>query len=298
MIHLTEFVETERDIDENAKHPHWSVAIDEKTIKGMWVSADGSHTETIDLQENYNDAYSFDVLAVKDSSSFTGKNAAYMIRTEQTMLSPSATVSKEDAAFISRTLLHELGGDTTGATDFISYMKQDNQRKFGDYKNTLANMIGSNYSYEGETFNWSNEMHGTCVYNSKGIVDFYFSQYYYNGGAHGINGSSYICIDVKEKKVWHLHDVLALDTPKLSSLLETAARKTFALKPTDTLSLTLSVDTIPVTGSIIISDCGITFHYDPYEIACYAMGDVSLYLSYAQLGEMLKPEFKKRMNLK
>jgi Protein of unknown function (DUF3298) len=297
MIHLTELVETEREIDENSKHPHWAIAIDEKTIKGNWISADGKHTETIDLHEDYDDAYSFDVLARKDSAAFTGKKASYMIRTEQTMLAPSATVSKDHAAFITRTLLHELGGDTTRANDFITYMKQDNQHKFVDYKNDLTEMLNANASFEGESYNWYSEMHGICVYNSKGIVDFYFSRYYYNGGAHGINGSTYICLDVKEKKVWRLQDILAVDTPKLSAMLEAEARKAFALKPTDTLSYTLSVDTIPVTGSIIISDRGITFHYDPYEIACYAMGDVSLYLSYTQLGEMLKPEFKKRMGL-
>jgi hypothetical protein len=297
MIHLTEFIETERDVDENPKHPHWAIAIDEKTIKGNWLSADGKHTETIDLRENYDDAYSFDVLAIKDSAAFTGRKAAYKIRTEQTMLTPSSAVSKEDAAFINHTLLHELGGDTTGAGDFITYMKQDNQRKFAEYKSTLTEMISTNVSFEGETDNWFSEMNGICVYNSKGIVDFYFSRYYYNGGAHGINGSTYICLDVKEKKVWRLQDVLAVDIPKISALLEAEARKQFALKPTDTLSFTLSVDTSPVTGSIIISDRGITFHYDPYDIACYAMGDVSLYLSYTQLGEMLKPEFKKRMGL-
>ncbi len=298
MIHLTEFVETERYIDENAKHPHWSVAIDEKTIKGMWSSADGSHTETIDLQENYDDAYSFDVLALKDSASANGKRATYKILSEQTMLSPAASVGRQDAEFITRTLLHELGGDTIGAGTLNSYLKQSNQSMFADHKNGITEMVNANDTFEGESWNWFYDMHNTCVYNSRGFVGFYFSTYYYCGGAHGINGSRCICVDVKEKKTWHLQDVLAVDTPKLSSLLEGAARKSFKLKPTDTLSLTLSVDTIPVTGSIMISDCGITFHYGPYEIACYAMGDISLYLPYTELGEMLRPEFKKRMNLK
>lgn len=297
MIHLTELVSTERDTGENTKHPHWAIAIDEKTIKGNWISADGTHTETIDLHENYDDAYSFDVLSLKDSTAFKGKKATYIIRTEQTILVPSATANKDDAAFITSTLLHELGGDSIGARDLITYMKHDNQRKFADYKSTLTEMMKTNDSFEGESDNWFSDMHSACVYNSKGIVDFYFSSYYFCGGAHGIDGSICICLDVKEKKVWRLQDVLTVDTPKLSALLEAEVRKQFALKPTDTLSFTLSVDTIPVTGSIIISARGITFHYDPYDIACYAMGDVSLYLSYTQLGDMLKPEFKKRMGL-
>ena len=79
-------------------------------------------------------------------------------------------------------------------------------------------------------------------------------------------------------------------------MLETLVRKKFDMKPEDSLSSRLLVDTIPFTENFIISETGITFFYNAYEIASYADGDSDYYLSYSQLGDMLKPEFRARMN--
>jgi hypothetical protein len=106
-----------------------------------------------------------------------------------------------------------------------------------------------------------------------------------------------VCADVAGRKVLHLPDVVVVDTPRLRAMLEQAARKSFRIKPADALSTRLLVDTIPMPANFSISDRGITFHYNPYEVAAFIEGDVSFYFSYAQLGNLLTPYMKQRMGV-
>ena len=54
---------------------------------------------------------------------------------------------------------------------------------------------------------------------------------------------------------------------------------------------------MPLTANFTISDSGLVFCYNPYEIAGFVYGQIELFLAYKEIGDMLKPEFRKRMNL-
>jgi hypothetical protein len=296
-IHLSEYVQTIRDPEGSKKYPEWVITIDTAGIEGKWHSADQKTTGDILLRENYDGAYPFDVITGADSVTFKGKGGVYRMKEEHTMLIPSAKMNSGDAAFITQALLHELGGDTLGAKDFEGYIRTVNGPRFASYKATLEELEKDSDTAEQWSNNWESDASNLCVYNDKGLVVFNFNQYDYSGGAHGNNWSRYICLDVKERKAWRLADILDADGRKLSAMLEEEARVNFGIKPGEPLNDQLLVDTIPLTDNIIISDLGLTFHYNAYEVACYAEGEVSFFLSYAMLKEMLKPEFKTRMGL-
>ncbi|MCD6013382.1 MAG: hypothetical protein K0Q79_3244 [Flavipsychrobacter sp.] len=297
-LHLTEYVQTERDVDEDKKYPQWEITIDKSGIKGKWYSGDRKAVQEIILHENYDDAYRFDVITASDSASFKGNKDEYWIRAEHMMLIPSGKMNKEEAAFITCTLLHELEGDSLGANDFYSFIQAANNTRFAEYKKLLANDIKAyDGADENASYNWESDMSSLCVYNDKGLVVFNINEYAYTGGAHGNTFGAYICLDVREKKVWRLEDIVTVDSAKLSAMLEAAVRKTFKIKPGEPLNEHLLVDTIPVTGNVIVSDAGLTFFYNQYEIASYANGQLAFFLSYTQLSDMLRPEFKKRVGL-
>lgn len=296
-IHLTEYIQTIRDPGGNKKYPEWVISIDTTGIKGKWHGADHKTIGDIVLRENYDSAYRFDVMTGADSVVFKGKGGVYRMKEEHTMLIPSGEMNNGDAAFITQALLHELGGDTLGAKDFEGYIRAINGPRFENYKSTLAELEEGSDTAEQWNNNWETDISNLCVYNDKGMAVFNFNQYDYSGGAHGNNWSRYICIDVKERKVLRMADILDADGRKLSAMLEKEARANFGIKPGDPLNEQLLVDTIPVTDNIIISGLGLTFHYNAYEVACYAEGEVSFFLPYAMLKDMLKPEFKKRMGL-
>ncbi len=296
-LHLTEYVQTERDVDEEKKYPEWAITIDGAGIKGKWYSGDRKIVQDIVLLENYDDAYRFDVIVRNDSVSFkAGKDTNWM-RADHIMLAPSDKMNKEDAVFITQMILHELGGDSLGANDISSFIKAANKQSFADYTSALAEMTKVGDSLADETNNWESDMSSLCVYNDKGLVVFNVNQYAYTGGAHGNTSSTYMCIDVKERRAWRLRDIVNVDTAKLGAMLDVGVRKSFKLKPAEPLNERLLVDTIPVTDNVIVSDAGLTFFYNQYEIASYADGQLAFFLSYAQLGDMLKPEFRKRMGL-
>jgi hypothetical protein len=48
-------------------------------------------------------------------------------------------------------------------------------------------------------------------------------------------------------------------------------------------------NTVPVPENFFFSAGGLGFHWDPYEIAPYAMGDVELVLPYGEIGDLLSP---------
>lgn len=293
VIQLNESSLEDRDI-ENAKHPKWMVTISDTGINGTWISADGTKTHPIHLIENYDSgAYAFNVITVEDSAKFKGPKEEYQMTSDYTLLSPKDN-SSADGKFISKALLQALGADSLGAKDLYDFISISNKRDFKEYNIALKDLSDHSTSTEGDN-NWENTVAGTLEYNDRGIVVLGFANNNYSGGAHPNYSDNFVCLDVTGKRVLRLGDILNIDTMKMYSLLEQSARIKMDIAPGDSLTSRLQVDTIPLTDNFIVSETGITFHYNPYEIASYAEGDFNFFVSYAQLSSMLKPEFRARM---
>jgi hypothetical protein len=119
----------------------------------------------------------------------------------------------------------------------------------------------------------------------------------YTGGAHGNYAVTYHCLDVQEQKIWALPDIIDIDSSKLKVLLDIAARQYFDLTDSASLQERLLVNEIPLTGNMYITPTGIVFSYQPYEIASYADGVISLFISFHDLKGLLKDAFIRRINL-
>jgi hypothetical protein len=119
--------------------------------------------------------------------------------------------------------------------------------------------------------------------------------YFDGGGAHGMYGTSYSCIDLVHKRKLTIADVL--DTlacrETLHTLLEKKFRIAYQVKKEEKISDYLFTDTIPITGMIFLTSKGIGFHYNPYEIGSYALGGVQIYIPFKEIISCLRPEFKK-----
>jgi len=115
------------------------------------------------------------------------------------------------------------------------------------------------------------------------------------GGAHGNYGISYTCVDLVNNRKLDITDVL--DTlacrETLRTLLVKKFRAAYHVKNEEKTSEYLFHDDIPVSGNFSLTAKGIGFHYDPYEIGPYALGAVSIYISFKELNGYLKLEFKK-----
>lgn len=121
----------------------------------------------------------------------------------------------------------------------------------------------------------------------------------YSGGAHGLYGTTYANFDLQNNRLLGLPDVLdtTAAAPSVEKILEKEFRKNFAFEEGEKLEDVLLVEKIHMSGNILLTGKGITFHYDPYVLAAYAYGSVDIFISYKDLQRWLKPEFKKLMGL-
>jgi hypothetical protein len=116
------------------------------------------------------------------------------------------------------------------------------------------------------------------------------------GGVHSNYFSSFANIDLQNKAVWTLPDIIA-DTNALRPLLSDAAISFFRLQPGQGMESRLLVDEVPVTANVFVGAKGLSFVYNPYEIASYADGQVSFYIPYTRVLHLLTPAFRQRMKL-
>ncbi len=114
----------------------------------------------------------------------------------------------------------------------------------------------------------------------------------YNGGAHGITESHYLNYDLANAK-----------TITLSDIFKTGARDTVLQAVKDCLMTKYGVssmkelqdkgifaDRIYVTDNFYLQGYDIVFHYNPYDIAPYAMGSINVRIPYYQIQSCIKPE--------
>lgn len=114
--------------------------------------------------------------------------------------------------------------------------------------------------------------------------------------------NTYLCLDLKNRKTLKLNDVLDVNNDLLTSLLEKAFRKKFQLEPGKKLSDLFNSDKMPMTDNFILVNKGLIFSYSPVKIFhdsedISELQEMRIFLSYDELGSMLKPEFKKRIGL-
>lgn len=129
--------------------------------------------------------------------------------------------------------------------------------------------------------------------DSKILIIAYFS-FAYTGGAHGIYGTSLFTIDKSKGKLLQLGDILSDEGIKrLPSILDVVARAQFKIKKGSLTDNGFLVDYIPVSKSFYVTERGIGFLYNPYEIMPFAAGEVNLMVPFNALSAFLKADFKR-----
>lgn len=118
---------------------------------------------------------------------------------------------------------------------------------------------------------------------------------YYEGGAHGINQLITFNFDIATGKLMTLSDIFVPGyESQLNSALMKALKSKTGLNSLNELKdagYLYSMDMFP-SENFILNEETITFVYNPYEIAPYAMGSVELIITYSEVSQILSPEFK------
>ncbi|MGE0079028.1 MAG: DUF3298 domain-containing protein [Bacteroidales bacterium] len=113
----------------------------------------------------------------------------------------------------------------------------------------------------------------------------------YMGGAHGMYNYHYQNFDVKKSRFINLDDVFESKDGFVSIAKAEFVNKFFD-DQTSTVRLNTSKDEFSLPREFGFGDKGLILHYNVYEIASYAEGDIVFEIPYAKLNGVLKPDWK------
>lgn len=134
----------------------------------------------------------------------------------------------------------------------------------------------------------------TTQKGSKGTIVYLSTIDYYEGGAHGINQLITMNFETKTGRQLTLADIFATgyEQPLKNVLLKALKAKTGCntLNALRDKGYLYSMDIFP-SENFILGDETITFIYNPYEIAPYAMGSTELIIPYSDVDKILKNSF-------
>ena len=118
------------------------------------------------------------------------------------------------------------------------------------------------------------------------LMNYTITDYSYTGGAHGMNTETNLVFSLETEDRLGLEDIFREDSMSaLPGLLMKHVSEAFE-DPSD--SGYLLVTDIPATENFSISDSGITFIYNPYEIAAYAAGIIRITIPWDELQDILR----------
>ncbi|TAE74869.1 MAG: DUF3298 domain-containing protein [Bacteroidetes bacterium] len=141
-----------------------------------------------------------------------------------------------------------------------------------------------------EVFESSNIIY--ILQNDKHILGLNFATSSETGATHSIYQKKYLNFNLKTGEIITLDDIFQKNyKQQLNQLIEQDLRAKFGIKPKESLAefgFVLKNNQLPITNNFFITREGIGFHYNVYEIAPYAVGETSLFLTYKQLKSILK----------
>jgi hypothetical protein len=140
----------------------------------------------------------------------------------------------------------------------------------------------------GASYNWSYyEEFEAAAY--PGLLVVSRRLYVYSGGAHGNSERTYFVLDTALSKRLRLDDLLAEGArPLLQQRIDAALRARYGDGTDAPLSsIGFFADSAGLSENFFVTDAGLGFCWNPYEIAPYAMGAVEAVLPYAEVESLL-----------
>lgn len=165
-----------------------------------------------------------------------------------------------------------------------------------DYKNNNAPLLDQIDSTSTYSFNNEHTLSGFSLYNDKKIYVYGIERFVYMGGAHGLETRYYFNYNLKTGKLITESDLFINNyKTKLSDLIkqrivEQSKEDSEEAPIMDLENTDYWTDSIKPNGNFYITDEGINYVFNPYEIAPYSLGETEVSLPYDRLKDILKPD--------
>ena len=262
----------------------------EGSMKGTWRGAGTSHP--FSLKKDFDKAIQFDVYRVIDSSALVpGHPYSPKATASNSILWPAEGTDSKTADFIKSVM----SGGRAGITP-RQLAKRDVDSFLLFYKGSAIDLDTSALKEDSlsPVWDWTSEGDMKVIWNRYPLLVLESFTYDYTGGAHGNGGATYQVLDLEKYKVLTVDDVFKGDYKTiLVKELEQAFRKKYKVPEDESVKGMLVVDNIEPNNNFILTNKGVMFSYTPYEIGPYALGQVSLFVPYDHIKDVLKEDYSK-----
>lgn len=138
----------------------------------------------------------------------------------------------------------------------------------------------------------------SLTYNQSDLVSVKISQYDFSGGANGATSIRSANYDLKHNTPVTVHQLFADGSEdKVDELLLAALMKSFGVDSPDALADkgVYFYEEAKMGEYFYLTSEGVTFYFNPYDIAAHFVGPIELTLPYADIAGCLKDEYKQRL---
>jgi hypothetical protein len=169
-------------------------------------------------------------------------------------------------------------------------------RSFKTYQELANNFIKGFDDYlsynEDNIQTWFMDVNVDVISQNQELLALKFTQADYTGGAHPNSSFNYLNYDRKVKAVLTLDSILKPNTfSKLEAVAEQIFRKNEGLTPTESFAdaYFFDKDVFHLNSNFTLTNNGIEFLYNPYEIKPYVAGTTKLVIPYTEIKDLIKP---------
>lgn len=141
---------------------------------------------------------------------------------------------------------------------------------------------------------YEEQAEGKVVFQEGNFLSYQFKVYSYMGGAHGNTTTANRVFDLNSQQAITLSNLFSADNlAQVGVLLRQALATLNECESVEQLAqagIFFSANEIEPTDNFLLDGKGITWIYDPYEIAPYAYGPVTVSLTWKELNDLLDLE--------
>lgn len=257
-------------------------------LTGTWTSADGKKKLPFSATEHYpTGTMAFKVFYARSDIPLFEKKATPSAAMELSLLLPDGFPATGIADSVRKNIYLNYFGHSSldGSPEML--INQAKTRYADNYRKSNEDI----YQEGAASFNWSKIKEVNILHNEHDVLSLEFHDYGFTGGAHGLSISKFKVIDLQTGMQVGLDELFVPGyREELEKAINRAARVKYKLAREEGLKKAGFYDDAVSPGeNFYLTKDGIGFFYNQYEVAPFALGPVSIFVSFQDLKSILAP---------
>lgn len=264
-------------------------------IVGIWKTAKGDKQYDFELKEDYSSgAMAFDNFRMEGTQRLFKEHESPNANMKIDVSFPQkfenqAVLQKVQEAIIER--LKPVGGKVDVAEAMRQSIKSYIEAYKKDMENATKEEAVGDMSYQ---YTYTAEKAIKVEFNDAYVLSLLLWNYEFMGGAHGSTVAEYLVFDLKTGNSVKANDMFQANAnvrTKIEALINEQFRKDQNIAAKTTLTeFGMNSDKIPFTENFFVTQKGIGFFYNTYEIAPYSMGQFEIIIPFSKIKPLLKSD--------